>query len=252
MNALHPRLDPAAPSLLGRLDPRTRIVAAFAFALSTIAATGPAALTSALGLAAVMAVLARLKPAATLRRLLALEGFMAVVLVMLPFTLPGIPVFELAGLSASAEGVARALAILAKANAVTLAMLALMGSMEAVTLGHALARLGLPERFIALFLLTIRYIGVLHQEFARLRLAMRARGFRMNTSLHTWRSMGWLVGMLLVSSLGRAERIHAAMRCRGFSGRFHLNGTSRAGALDWGFGAAQAASLAVMLALDLA
>jgi len=251
MNALHPRLEAVPPSLLGRLDPRTRVVAALGFALAAAAASGPAALGSALGLAVALALLARLKPA-RLRPLLALEGFMVVVLVTLPFSVPGASVFELGGLSASAEGLSRALAILAKANAVTLAMLALLGSMEAVTLGHALARLGVPERFVALFLLTTRYIGVLHQEFARLRLAMRARGFRLTASVHTWRSMGWLVGMLLVNSLARAERIHAAMRLRGFSGRFHLEGASRAGALDWGFGAAQVASLALMLALDLA
>jgi cobalt/nickel transport system permease protein len=32
--------------------------------------------------------------------------------------------------------------------------------------------------------------------------------------------MGYLFGMLFVRSLERAERISAAMRCRGFTGRF--------------------------------
>lgn len=41
-------------------------------------------------------------------------------------------------------------------------------------------------------------------------------------NLHTYRSLGHLVGMLLVRSFDRAERIAAAMKCRGFQGRFYL------------------------------
>jgi cobalt/nickel transport system permease protein len=51
---------------------------------------------------------------------------------------------------------------------------------------------------------------------------MRARGFRARSDGHTWRSLGWLMGMLLVRSLERAQRIRAAMKCRGFDGRFYL------------------------------
>lgn len=243
-------------SLVARLDPRTRVIGAVLFSLSAVVAEGLAAQGAAFVLALMLAGLARLAPGATLKRLLALEGFMVAVLIMLPFTVPGTvpaaPVFELFGLPASAEGLRRAVAIVLKANAVMLAMLALLGSMEMATLGHALGRLGVPERFVVLFLFTTRYIEVLHQEYGRLRLAMRARAFRPRTGLHTWRSLGWLVGMLLVMSLERSERIHAAMRCRGFAGRFHLGEDSRAGALDWGYGAAHLAAVVLMLALDLA
>ena len=53
------------------------------------------------------------------------------------------------------------------------------------------------------------------------RVAMKARGFRLRCNPHTWRSIGYLFGMLLVRSIERAERILAAMRCRGFQGHFH-------------------------------
>jgi cobalt/nickel transport system permease protein len=51
---------------------------------------------------------------------------------------------------------------------------------------------------------------------------MRARAFVARADRHTWRSFGWLIGMLLVRSFERSERIVAAMKCRGFDGRFHL------------------------------
>lgn len=241
-------LDPTggAGSLIGRLDPRTRVMAAMLFALAAVVAHGLAAQGLALALAVVLALLARLPLRPTLRRLLALEGFMLVLLVSLPFTVPGAPVAEFWGWSASVEGFARALSIVLVGNAVVLAMLALLGSMGVVELGHALARLGAPDRLVALLLFTIRYIEVLHQEYARLRLAMRARAFRPRTGWHTWQAMGWLVGMLLVMSLERSERIHAAMRLRGFTGRFPVLDHGRARALDWGFGAAHVAAALIV------
>ena len=67
----------------------------------------------------------------------------------------------------------------------------------------------------------MRYIEVLDCEYRRLRTAMKARGFRLRCDLHTWRSVGYLFGMLLVRGIERAERILAAMRCRGFQGHFY-------------------------------
>lgn len=234
--------------MIARLDPRTRVLAALLFAVAAVAAHGLAAQALALSLAAVLALLARPPLGRTLRRLAALEGFMAVALVTLPFTVPGTPV----AWGMSAQGLERALSILLVANAVSLAVQALLGGMESVALGHALARLGAPRRLVALLLFTVRYVDVLQQEYSRLRLAMRARGFRPRTGWHTWRSFGWLVGMLLVMSVERAERIHAAMRLRGFTGRFHGLDDRSAGALDWGFGAAHALSVAAVLAVGLA
>ncbi|MBI3446899.1 MAG: cobalt ECF transporter T component CbiQ, partial [Magnetospirillum sp.] len=205
-----------------------------------------------LGLAVIAALLARLPVIGTIRRLLALEGFMLVVLALLPFTMPGHEAFTLLGRSASAEGLHQALAITLKANSVAVALFALVGSMEVVTLGRSLARLGAPERFVHLFLFTIRYIEVLEREYRRLRLAMRARAFRPATGLHCWRSIGYLFGMLMVRSLERAERIDAAMRCRGFTGRFPSledDGEAGPGALDLGFGAASAAGLLLLVAV---
>jgi cobalt/nickel transport system permease protein len=68
----------------------------------------------------------------------------------------------------------------------------------------------------------VRYIDVLDAEFMRLRQAMRARAFVPRSNRHSWNSFGWLIGMLLVRSLERSERILAAMKCRGFDGRLYL------------------------------
>jgi cobalt/nickel transport system permease protein len=51
---------------------------------------------------------------------------------------------------------------------------------------------------------------------------MKVRGFRPRMSGHAYRTYGYLIGMLLVRSFDRSERILAAMKCRGFHGHFHV------------------------------
>ena len=211
---------PDAPGFLNGLDPGVRLLAALAFALAVVSVERLPALIAALAAAVVMAALsgAALRP--TLRRLAALDGFVIAAIALLPFTTPGEPLFALAGFPLSREGALRAVEILIRANAVALMMFALLGAIEPGRLGLAMTRLGAPEKLVRLFLFTLRYVDVIRREQERLRLAMKARGFVMRCDRHTWRSMGHLLGMMLARSLDRSERIVAAMRCRGFTGRF--------------------------------
>jgi cobalt/nickel transport system permease protein len=244
--------DRAGRGSLRTLDPRLRIVAATLFAMVVVSLSGLAVLLTALGLAVSVMLAARLPTGPTLRRMAAMDGFMLMILLLLPFTVPGTSIFEWGGFTASAEGLVKAIEILLKANAVVLVLLALVGSLDAVTIGHALARLRMPVNLVQLLFFTVRYIGVLGEEYTRLRTAMRARGFRPSNTLHTYRSIGYLVGMLLVRSLERSERILAAMRCRGFQGRFHLLDDFVYGRSDALFAGLAAVACAGLLILDLA
>jgi cobalt/nickel transport system permease protein len=122
--------------------------------------------------------------------------------------------------------------------------------MDTVLLGRALARLGAPDKLVHLYAFTIRYLDLLHREYARLRTAMKARAFRLRGDRHSWRSIGWLFGMLMVRSVERAERIMAAMRCRGFDGRlWSLQDDSRFGRADGVFAVAATAGIALLVAV---
>ncbi|MBN2751667.1 MAG: cobalt ECF transporter T component CbiQ, partial [Rhodospirillaceae bacterium] len=187
-------------------------------------------------------ILADLPPIATFKRVAMMDGFIIFMLVLLPFTTPGEAVLTVAGFPASREGFVLAGRIALKANAVVLAAMALVGTMEPVTLGHALYRLKVPENLVLLMLFTVRYIEVIHQEYQRMRLAMRARGFRPANTCHTYKSLGYLIGMMLVRALERSDRIRAAMKCRGFSGRLEILDTLRYRRRDGAF-----AVLAVLL-----
>ena len=246
-------MNRAAVFVSRAVTPRLRLIAGVGFALVVVGLTHILALVTALLLAALTTVAGRVAPGVVLRRLAALDGVMLFVPLLLPFSVPGDAVFTIAGCPASYQGVLRAVEILLKANAVLLMTLALLGSLEAVEVGHAMIQLRFPEKFVCLFLFTIRYIDVLGGEYRRLRVAMKTRGFVMRCDLHTWQSIGYLFGMLMVRSLERSERIVAAMRCRGFQGRFHaLIGPETAGRHDHGFAAASLAVCLVLVTLERA
>lgn len=79
---------------------------------------------------------------------------------------------------------------------------------------------------------------------------MKVRGFRPGTNWHTYRSYGYLVGMMLVRAVERSERILGAMKCRGFSGRIMMLHRFEATRTDFAFVLAASAAMAVLLLLD--
>lgn len=249
-------LDPTTPSegfpaVLDRLDPRMRIAMACLFAVVTVALTGLPALTAALACAVVLLLMARLPVRRTLKRVAMMDGFIVFMLALLPFTVPGDAIFTLWGFPASWQGLARAVEIGLTANAVVLVLLVLVGTLEPVTLGHALYRMKVPETLVHLMMFNIRYVEVLRAEYLRLRAAMKVRGFRPGTNWHTYRSFGYLVGMMLVRAIDRSERVLAAMKCRGFTGRFMLLQDFRLRASDWRFAGAVGVLCLGLIGLDL-
>jgi cobalt/nickel transport system permease protein len=237
--------------LLARIDPRVRLAVALLFAACLALLSAPLTL----GLALLMAMLAvgasGLGPSQALRRMLGVEGFLIVLLVTLPFTVAGTPIFSVLGLSASAEGLARALTLVVRVNAAVLAIMALLGGLGGQRLAGAMTGIGVPAPLASLLLLTMRYAATFGDEYRRLRIAMRVRGFRARSDHHTWRSLGYLVGMLLVRSLERAERVRAAMLCRGYDGRFPLAAPRPLVRRDWLFLVAVLAAIAVVLAVEV-
>jgi len=230
-------------SLIHRLDPRVKTVAAFAFSILTASLDEPRALACALIVSAALVVCAGLRPSAVAARLAVVNGFVLLLWLTLPFTYPGEPIFHLGPLVASREGAAYALLITVKSNAIILACLALLSTMHLPDMGRALGRLRVPDKLVHVFLFMLRYLGETRQEYQRLSTAMRLRSFRPRTSLHTYRSLANMIGMLLVSSYSRADAVYAAMLCRGFSGKFHSMDDFRMTGRDVLFGIAMAGVL---------
>src|SRR5262249_35852675 len=92
-----------------------------------------------------------------------------------------------------------------------------------------------PGTLVHVVLLSYRYLFVLADELDRLRRALRVRGFRARPNRHSYRTVGHVVGTLLVRGVERAGGGAPAMRCRGFNGRFRSLADFRTRAADVGF-----------------
>ncbi|WP_316859697.1 cobalt ECF transporter T component CbiQ [uncultured Cohaesibacter sp.] len=233
------------------LDPRVRILVIFAYSICVIQLTSLPLLAFSLLLSLILMVKAQLQFWASVKRVAMMDSFIIFILVMLPFTTPGVELFSIWGFSASYEGVHQAVVVLLRANAIVMASLTLLGTLDPATFGHALARIHVPERLVHLLLFTIRYIEILHDEYRRLRTAMKCRAFSPSNSWHTYRTFGYLVGMLLIRSFERSERIMKAMKCRGFNGQFHLLQEFDYSRSDYVFSAIAAAVMVAMLTLEV-
>ena len=204
-------------SVLDRLDPRLRLLAALLLITVIILLQSRPALATVLGGAIALAVAARPPLTVTLTRIIPLN-------VMLALFFPFIALAHVQGLQfgVSAKGLHLFIDIVLRANALLITALALVGSLDIPVLGHALVHLRVPRRLAHLLLFTIRYLEVMHREFMALSRAARVRNFHPGANRHSYRTLAAMVGQLLLRSLDRAERILKAMKCRGYNGQFHL------------------------------
>lgn len=237
-----PRID--------RLAPRTRVLASLAVVLALVATRSPLVLAAALAVLGLAAGLSGHSVRALLHRLAHVEGFLVVLLILLPLTVPGPALAAFGPVAISEPGLIRAGTIFLRVNGAALAVFTLLGGLEPIRFGHALARLGLPEKLVHLLLFTARRVTEVREEATRLHETLRARGFRATTSRHGLRTLAHVAGRLVVAAIERAERVDEAMRCRAFAGRYALVDETRFGAVDLVFAVGLSVALTLLLATD--
>ena len=203
------------------LDPRFKIVMATLYAFAVALSNRFPALFVAIAFSFLLIGMSRLPLWVVAKRIALVNGFVLFFWLVIPFTYPGEPLFSVGPLSATREGVLVAARITLKSNAILLVFMALIATSSVAALGAALSRLHVPQKLIQLLLLNYRYIFVMEEEYRRLVRSTAVRGFQPSTGLHTYKTFAYLVGMLFVRASERAERVHMAMLCRGFNGKFH-------------------------------
>ena len=238
-------------SLLHRCDPRAKICLSLPYAVTAALLSGLPAAACALTASSGLILLARLPAGLVLKRLALVNLFILFLWLFLPFSAPGQELFNLGPLACTREGLVLAGLITLKSNAVILAVMALLATSSIPDLGHALSRLGLPDKLTFLLLISYRYLHVIVEEYGRLTDAARIRAFKPGTNLHTYRTYGYLLAMVLVNSFDRANRVYQAMLLRGFQGRFYSLREFRLAGRDLGVGLGLAAAVCGLIALDL-
>jgi cobalt/nickel transport system permease protein len=175
------------------------------------------------------------QPLTHFKNLLLLNSFLIFIWLILPFSfaVPGQKIMDLGPFKVTKEGLNLAVLLSLKALAITLAAMSFTTTTPIFDLLIAVRSLGTPEKLTTILFLMMRYIDVIGQEYHRLSQAMKIRGFKARLNLHSLKSLAYLSGLLLIRGLERSERVHAAMRCRGYKGCLWLDKTFKFNNLDF-------------------
>lgn len=244
------RLDDLArrDTRLARRDPRAALLATLAFTV-TVVSFERHAVVALLPLAlfpAAMAALGEVPAGVIARRLLLAAPFAVLVGIANPW-IDRTPV-PVAGLPLAAGWLSFASILLRFALTVG-AALVLVAATGVVALGAAAGRLGAPRLFVAQLMFLYRYAFVLAGEASRMLAARRLRGgTRARLAAAEY---GPLLGHLLLRAFDRAQRIHRAMRARGFDGHWRTLRPLRWRVGDTAFVAGWCAYFAACRAVDL-
>ena len=208
-------------SIIHRLDPRFRLMIAVVFSIVIAVSSRWIALAMGLCFSIWLVLIGRLPLKNVCARLILVNGLILFLWLFVPFSIEGTHLFTIGTLTATTQGVVYLARLTLRCNTILLALIGLLSTIPIFTLGRAMREMKVPGKIVQLFFFTYRYLHVIHLEYQRLLNALKIRGFQPKTSLHTYKTVAYLVGMLLVKSYDRSERIQKAMLCRGFKGIFY-------------------------------
>ena len=238
-------------SFIHQLDPRIRISSAGAFSIVVALSRNFEVLTAAVLIAFILVIMAQLPAREIVKRIVLVNSFIVLLWVVLPLTFQGPDTVKLGPLTLYKAGITISAQITLKSNAILLAIIALVTTMNFSHIGYALNWLHVPDKIVHLLLMTYRYVFLIEHEYQRLIRSARIRGFRPATNLHTYKTYASIVGMLLVRSAVRAEQVYNAMQCRGFKRKFYSLHQFNAGKPEWLFATAMAGAILVLIYFEL-
>jgi cobalt/nickel transport system permease protein len=237
-------------SRLHRMAPEAKLVAALLI-VASIAVTPPQAIWAfalfAVGLAALIRS-ARLPFGFVLARLAVVIPFLLFAL-LIPFIAGGEQI-EVFGVSLSREGLWGMWNVFAKATLGATTSIVLAGTTEIAEMLRGMTVLRVPPALTAIAMFMVRYLVVVSNELARMRVAMTARGYDPRW-LWQAKPIAASAGALFIRSYERGERVHAAMLARGYSGTMPEINRRRAGRNDWLLAAAAMAGAVLVAALGV-
>ena len=205
-----------------QLDPRVKFILTIFFVFTIALGNQILMLGQGLIFAIILVITTSLNYKDIIKRLLVVNIFIALIWVFIPFTYKGKVIFNIWYFSASLEGLIYALKITLRANTIMLIIITFLSTSTISNLLHALNYFYLPNKLIYLFFFVYRYLHVIKDEFDTLYNAMLIRGFKSETSLHTYKSYAYLIAVLLIRSYERSQKVYEAMLCRGFKGEFYI------------------------------
>lgn len=198
--------DETSYGFLRRVPSSLKVVLTLAVAICIAVLNSFSAQVFLLAYSIFLVAISRIPLKTLLKRLIALDGFVLMIWLTLPFF--------------SEDGMRMAALITIRVHAAVLAFMALLQTTSMPELLQALNQLHIPRKLIVLLHFTYRYVHVLGEEALKIQHGMILRGFAPSLNLSTFHTYGNLIGMLLIRSIMRSQRVYDAMLLRGFDGSF--------------------------------
>jgi len=224
-------------SLIHKLDPRTKLIASFAFIVFIVLTpvTNWQAFIFYFCMIAVLLLISRLPPFYVIKRSLVILPFVLMIAVFIPFFKQG----EVAGsyniglwqISVSYSGLLVLANVLSKAWLGILSLILLSSTTKLADLLKGLRQLRVPHVIVLILSFMYRYIFVLMDEMMRMKQARDSRNFG-GSRLRQLRTIGNMIGTLFIRSYERGERVYGAMLARGFDGEVRTLQTLKFGRND--------------------
>lgn len=136
---------------------------------------------------------------------------------LMPFTGPD-PQVTVLGLTLSEPGLWAAWGIVAKGTIGVLGAIILAATTPARDLLAGLKELHVPPALVQIATFMLRYMHVVGDEMARMKVARESRAFAA-TGVGSWPVVAQSAGALFIRSYERGERVHLAMLSRGYDGQ---------------------------------
>jgi len=194
-------------SVIHRIDPRLKIIAAFIFILF-IVLTSPTTYLSFVLCGLILLILlavSRIPFLFILKKTLVVIPFVVLIAIFIP-------------LIKGQDGIILFRGIVIKSYLSVLCMTLLISSTRFTSLLKGLELLKIPKLFIMIMSFMYRYLFLLVDEIQRMRRAKESRSFGRPRYLRKIRTLSNIVGVFFVRSYERAERVYLAMCSRRFTG----------------------------------
>ena len=220
-------------SPLHNFDPRAKLVCIFILMISIVLLNDLRILLIGLIISIGLVVISKLPFFFILSRLKWIALFILAVLIILPLSVGSTPLVSFFFLTINLEGLLLALTIALKAFSVILLIFPMLSTMKFTTFIKALEKLHLPNKLVQIISFTYRYIFVLFNELKRTLTSIDSRSHKKGSTSYKLRVFGNAIGMLLVRSYERGERIFQSMIARGYSGKIKTLDKFKMRSIDW-------------------
>ncbi len=241
-------------SPIHKFDPRIKLISILVLIFSIVLLKDIKVLLICLLIAFSLVLVSKIPLRFLMKRLRWVLFFILALSIIMVLTLPGDSITSIYFFRISEQGLTMAFIISLKALSVMLLIFPMLATVRFDNFIKTLDSLKLPNKLVQIITFSYRYIFVILNELQRSLRSIESRGFRSRTNRFTIKVLGNAIGMLLVRSYERSERVHNAMVSRGYDGSIKTLTKFEVTALDWlkgGFIIALAPTLHIIERLNL-